>query len=186
MAMFEHLRQSLRDLLEGRVAPADRRALLAQMRDTLVQARVGLHDLREGVAATRRKLELERREHETVERRRRLAEGIGDTETVAIADRYVKLHAERLAVLERKLGAQEDELALAESEIESMTRDLKAASAGVGTMPPPGAAEQDPAGLEESETLRQEIDSLGRSQRREAADARADEMLEALKRRMGK
>ena len=184
--MFEHLRQSLRDLLEGRVAPADRREMLAQMRDTLVQARVGLHDLREGVVATRKRLELERREHETVERRRRLAEGIGDTETVGIADRYVKLHAERLAVLVRKLEAQEDELALAESEIESMTRDLRAAAAGVGTAAPPGAAETDPAGLGESEALQQELDALGRSQRRDMADARAEEMLDALKRRMGK
>lgn len=182
--MFEHLRQSLRDLLEGRVAPADRRDLLAQMRDTLVQARVGLHDLREGVASTRKKLDLERREHETVERRRKLAEGIGDAETVAIADKYVKLHSERMAVLVRKLEAQEAELALAESEIESMTRDLKAAAAGIGTAPPPSPA--DPAGLDEAETLRQELDSLGRARRRDAADARADEMLEALKRRMGK
>ena len=184
--MFENLRQSLRDLLEGRVAPADRRELLAQMRDTLVQARVGLHDLRTGVDATRKRLELERREHETVERRRRLAEGIGDVETVAIADRYVKLHSERLAVLVRKLEAQEDELALAESEIESMTRDLKAAAAGVGTAAPPGPAETDPAGLDDAERLRQELDALGRSRRRDVADARADEALEALKRRMGK
>ena len=184
--MFENLRQSLRDLLEGRVAPADRRELLAQMRDTLVQARVGLHDLRAGVDATRKRLALERREHETVERRRRLAEGIGDSETVAIADRYVKLHGERMAVLERKLGAQEDELALAESEIESMTRDLKAAAAGVGMAAPPGAAETDPAGLDETERLRQDLDALGRSRRRDVADAHADEMLDALKRRMGK
>lgn len=184
--MFENLRQSLRDLLEGRVAPADRRELLAQMRDTLVQARVGLHDLRTGVDATRKRLAMEQREHETVERRRRLAEGIGDAETVAIADRYVKLHAERLAVLVRKLEAQEDELALAESEIESMTRDLKAAAAGVGTAAPPGAAETDPAGLDDAERLRQELDGLGRSRSRDVADARADEMLEALKRRMGK
>lgn len=189
--MFEHLRETLRDLMEARVAPADRRALLAQMKDTLVQARVGLADLRSGIATTRSRLEAERRELATVERRRALAEGIGDTETVGIAERYQRMHAERVAVLERKLEAQEAELFLAEGEVDGMTKDLKAAMAGVGSatplsIDPMADPSTDPTGLGEDEALQRELDAMGRSRGREAKDARAEEMLAALKRRMGK
>lgn len=185
--MFEHLRESLRDLLNGRVAPGDRREVLARMKDSLVQAKVGLADLRGGVEATRIRLAAEQRELETVERRKRLAEGIGDADTVSVAERYVRLHGERVAVLTRKLEAQEAELYLVEGEIESMTTELRSAMAGVGSAPSVGAEQgADPLAADEAETLRQQLDQLGRSRMREAAEHRADEMLAALKRRMGK
>jgi hypothetical protein len=184
--VFEHLRETLRDLMNGRVAPADRRDVLARMKDSLVQAKLALSDLRGGVEHTRKRLAVEQRELETVERRKRLAEGISDTETVAIADRYVKLHGERVAVLARKLEAQEAELSLVESEIEGMTTDFKAALAGVGSAASLSADGADPLGADEAESLRQQLDQLGRSRMREAAEQRADEMLAALKRRMGK
>ena len=157
------------------------------MKDSLVQAKVGLADLRGGLETTRSRLAVERRELETVERRKRLAEGIDDAETVSIAERYVRLHGERVDVLARKLEAQEAELSLVETEIDDMTREFKSALAGVGSAPSlssePGA---DPLATDEAETLRQELDQLGRSSLREAAEQRADEMLAALKRRMGK
>ncbi|HUF26891.1 MAG TPA: hypothetical protein VMM18_07925 [Gemmatimonadaceae bacterium] len=185
--MFEHLRQSLRDLLDGRVAPGDRRALLAQMKDTLVQARIGVADLQSGVETTQARLARERHELETIERRKRLAAGIGDAETVGVAERYERMHGERIAVLARKLEAQEAELFLLRGELESMTTDFKAAMAGVGSGFAPGVqGGADPAELDGAEALRQQLDSLGRSQGRAAADSRAEEMLEALKRRMGK
>ncbi|MCC7002657.1 MAG: hypothetical protein IT357_10930, partial [Gemmatimonadaceae bacterium] len=58
--MFESLRATLSDLLGGRVAPADRRAVLADMKGALIQAKMGVEDLREGVEFTRRRLAEER------------------------------------------------------------------------------------------------------------------------------
>ena len=54
--MFEQFRQSLRDLMDRSTPPEERRAGLAQMKQTLVQARMGLDDLRTGIARTRQRL----------------------------------------------------------------------------------------------------------------------------------
>src|SRR4029450_10366672 len=87
--MFEDVRRAFRDLLHGTPPSGDaRRSILAQMRETLVQARMGPDDLRKGVEETRARLARERSELETVRRRRQLAEGIKDAETVAVAERY--------------------------------------------------------------------------------------------------
>ena len=104
--MFEQFRQSLRDLMDRSTPPEDRRAGLAQMKQTLVQARMGLDDLRSGIAQTRQRLAAEARELETVRRRKGLAAGINDAETVALAEKYEARHAERTGVLARKLSAQ--------------------------------------------------------------------------------
>ena len=114
--MFESLRKSLDDLLSRSTPPEERRQIVSRMRDTLVQAKVGLQDLRDALAQSRKRLETERQELDTVQRRKRLAEQIGDAETVRIAVQYEQMHAERLEVLTRKLEAQESELALAERE----------------------------------------------------------------------
>lgn len=129
--MFEKLRQSLDDLLARATRPEDRRAVLAQMRDALVHARVGLDGLRDGVRQTQKRLEAERRELETMTRRKGLAQGINDAETVAIAGRFERQHGEKVAVLEAKLQAQQAELALVEREIEDMGTELKRAMAGI-------------------------------------------------------
>lgn len=191
--MFSDIRQALRDLLQGNVPPEGRRELLHVMKDTLVRARLALDDLREGVASTRKRLERERGELETVKRRKGLAEGIGDAETVNIASRFEAQHAERVAVLERKLEAQESELALVERELTEMTQQYRAAAAGVGAGLRSGAVPTaDPAGLEPETlddtgaTLNRELDGLHRAQRRAAAEADADARLAELKRRMGK
>ncbi|MGH2670423.1 MAG: hypothetical protein ACRDH5_15135, partial [bacterium] len=131
--MFEEIRQALRDLIAGNVPPNERRPMLADMRETLVRARMALDDLRRGCDETRRRLEHEVREHETAERRRALAEQIGDTQTEEIARKFATHHAERIAVLQRKLESQEAELALVQGEVEEMTTQLKAAVAGAGS-----------------------------------------------------
>jgi hypothetical protein len=203
--MFENLRRSLRDMLGGATTPEDRRAVLAQMRDTLVQAKVGLHDLREGVTQARERLEAERRELETVRRRGRLAAGIGDQETVAIAARYEVLHGEKVAVLERRVAAQEAELAVAEREVAEMTAELKRAAAGIGVSPPAadpiagaataggGAPDGTAGSVPGSETtdplhdpVGSELEALARARERSARERAAEEQLAALKRRMGK
>jgi len=192
--MFEDVRQAFRDLLRGTPPSGDaRRSIVAQMRETLVQARMGLDDLRKGVIETRARLVRERAELETVRRRKQLAEGIKDAETVAIAERYEKQHAERATLLERKLETQEAELAMVEREVGEMNAELKLAAAGANPGVSAGPARDAPTGepvaddpTSENAGLRDEIDGLARSRRRADAESAADEKLAALKRRMGK
>ena len=128
--MFDDVRQAFRDLLRGTPPSGDaRRSIVAQMRETLVQARMGLDDLRKGVVETQARLSRERSELETVRRRKQLAASINDAETVAVAERYEKQHAERAALLERKLETQEAELAMVEREVGEMSSEFKLAAA---------------------------------------------------------
>jgi len=192
--VFESLRKSLDDLLSRSTPPEERRQIVSRMRDTLVQAKVGLQDLRDGVAQSKRRLEQERRELDTVQRRKRLAEQINDEETVRLATQYEQLHAERFAVLQRKVEAQESELALAEREVAQMMTELRQAASGI-----PSAGERSNAavsaamdeiesemGAGKNESLRDEIDGLSRARTRADHEADAARKLEELKRRMGK
>ena len=186
--MFEKLRQTLNDALRSASHPDDRRAVIAEMKATLVQARIGVDDLRTGVQRTRSRLAAERQELETVRRRRGLAQQINDLETVAVAEKYERHHAERVSVLERKLEAEEGDLALAEAEVAQMLAEFKGAAAG-HPAPGPGAEAAAMAELDEMETrdpLRDSLDQMGRDRTRAARDAVADEQLAALKRRMGR
>ena len=131
--MFDEVRQAFRELLHGNVSPEGRRELISVMKDTLVHARLAMDDLREGVEATRKRVTREQMELETIRRRKGLAQGVNDAETVLVAERFVAQHAERLAVLELKLAAQEGELALVERDVAEMREQLKAALAGVGS-----------------------------------------------------
>ena len=193
--MFESLRKSLNDLLARATPPEERREVVSRMRDTLVQAKMGLEDLRDGLAKSRKRLEAEKQEAETVQRRKRLAEQIGDAETVRVATEYETLHAQKIQVLSRKLEAQESELALAEQEVTQMMRELRAAASGAGPLPGRGAgAVNDALNELESELdtgaagepLRQEIDAMSRSRARAEREEDAARRLEELKRRMGK
>ena len=192
--MFESLRKSLDDLLSRSTPPEERRQIVSRMRDTLVQAKVGLQDLRDGLAQSKRRLEQERRELDTVQRRKRLAEQISDAETVRLATQYEQMHAERLAVLERKVEAQESELALAERDVAQMMTELRQAASGI-----PSAGERSNAsvsaamdeiesemGSGKNESLRDEIEGLSRARTRADHEADAARKLEELKRRMGK
>ena len=183
--MFEDIREALRDLMSGRVAPNERRAVLADMRETLVRARMGLDDLRRGVEETRKRLAQEVRDHETAERRRTLAAEIGDKETETIAVRFTAHHAERVAVFQRKLDSQEAELALVDGEVTEMTAQLKAAMAGAGSGLRDAAPSAETLGGDD-ESLRAELDGMRRAETRAARDAAAEERLAELKRRMGK
>ena len=195
--MFESLRKSLDDLLSRATPPEERRQIVSRMRDTLVQAKMGLQDLRDALEKSRRRLEAERRELDTVQRRKRLAEQINDSETVRLATQYEQLHAERLEVLTRKLEAQESELALAERDVSQMMNELRAAASGIGPATDrSGNAAAMNAAMDEVEselgggagdgTLREEIEGLSRARTREDREADAARRLEELKRRMGK
>jgi hypothetical protein len=101
--VFEGFRRSFDDLLARATRPEERRAVASRMRETLVQAKAGLNDLRDGVEKARQRLAVEERELATVRRRKGLAEGIGDRQTVDIATKYEQMYAEREADAARRL-----------------------------------------------------------------------------------
>jgi hypothetical protein len=186
LSLFDELRVSIDDLLRGRTAPADRAAQIRSMKQALVHARLAVDDLRDGVRVTERRLETERAELTTVRRRRDLAAGIGDTETVAVATRYEAQHAERIAVLETKLVAQSAEVELAERELAEMTAQLRSAAVGVGDGPAPRPPSDADLGLPDDSGLAGELNELRRASERAAKEREADARLEELKKRMGR
>ena len=181
--MFEELKDSLRELISTHLSPDDRRVAVHGMRDALVRAKLGLDDLRDGVAQTRARLSQEAGDLATSERRRLLAEQIQDAETIAVAAKFAEQHRERVAVLRPKLVAQEAELALAEREVADMTQQLRLAASGAMANPAPAATVPDE--LDSDAALARDFDSLSRAQAREARDLDADARLAELKRRMG-
>lgn len=187
--MFDSFRQSLNDLMDRATPPEERRAVLTRMKQTLVQARMGVDDLRTGVATARQRLDAETRELETMRRRKAAATAINDAETIALAGKYEAVHAERADVLRRKLDAQEAELSLVEREVADMTAELKQAMVGAGEKAGSFAADaraEADAALDPSTNVAEEIDALSRAGARSAREAEAEQRLAELKRRMGK
>lgn len=188
LLVFESLRETLNDLIGGRIAPAARRGVIADMKPALVLAKMGVEDLQQGVEVTRGRLATEREALATAERRGQMALGIGDTETAELATKFMAQHAERIAVLERKLEAQEAEHALAEREYQGMVAQLKQANSGVGSgATAESAGPSDEAlGLRDDAKLNAELDAVTRQGRRAEKEAFADAALEELKKRMKK
>lgn len=195
--MFEQLRASFRAMLDAARSPDDRRAVLADMKDSVLRARLGIDDLQRGIELAQRRLDEGRAELETIRRRKTLAANVGDQETVGVAERFEALQAERVSVLERKLETQQAELALVEREVAGMTTDLRRAMDGVPLGDPSSAgapstgsgAGADATGIDPLDpdgVLREEIDALGRRQARASREADADARLAELKRRLGK
>ena len=187
--MFERLRDAINAALDA-ASPGDPRAAVPMMREAVIQARAAIEAMRQDLKLTEQRLAHERVQLADAERRGRLASGIQDQETVDVAERFAAKHRERVEILERKLEAQRSELVLAEREygemkaqlveaerqrpaadaarsVESAWRDLEAAG---GTRPETDVKD---------ELLRSQID-------RSAREARAEEQLQALKRKMGK
>ena len=188
--MFERLRSALQAALDSATPPPDLREIAGRMQEAVIEAKAGVSAMREALAQAEKELAHARAEVETTTRRRDLAAGIQDAETVEVADRYLARQQERAAVLERKVAAQREELALAERDLGEMqaqladatkhrtaheadrSRDAAWASLGAAGMDRP---EVDV----EQEQLRAQMD-------RAAREAVADQKLEELKKRMGK
>jgi len=157
------------------------------MKGTIVQATMGVDDLREALSWSQKKLAAEQSELATVRRRKELATGIQDAETTAVAERFEKQHAERAEVLAEKIAAQTRELELAERELGEMKAELRSAMAGV-----PGAAPSSTEGLEDpleddgGAKTSSEIDALVRQRSRADRDAEAQRRLDEMKKNMGK
>lgn len=153
------------------------------MRDAVIAARAALAVMRDQIGATERELEAERRQLLDAERRGRLAAEIGDQETVTVAQHFAGKHASRVSVLERKLGAQRDEMALAEHELADMTEQLKAADRDRVAAEAADRVAAAQAGMgpvdAEDELLKGRLD-------RAAREAAAEQQLEALKQKLGK
>lgn len=111
------------------------------LRQALVQFKVAIGELREGLERIERELATARREADDYQRRGALAARIDDQETVTIAAEFAAKAAERIDLLERKVIVQRDELAMAEREYEATRQQFQQASRGV----PPDAAPGDTA-----------------------------------------
>lgn len=131
-------------------------------------ARVGVDDLRRGLAEARARVEAARAELETTRRRGRLAAEVQDTETVTVADRFAASQAERVSVLEAKAEVQAREVRLAEQELAEMTAEYRRLAA-TGQMHASGS---DTSGADAPDVT--------------AGPADPEALLAALKRRMGK
>jgi hypothetical protein len=184
--VFERLRDAFQAALDA-ASPGDLRDLAGRMREAVIEAKVGVREMREALARTEAELGAERQRLADAERRGRLAGEIQDGETVAVAERFAAKHRERVDVLERKLAAQRDELALAERELGEMQGQLeRAAKARTGG----GSVEQAWRDLEAAGGTRPGVDprdellkaDMDRAQR----EAEAQRQLEELKKRMRK
>lgn len=91
-----------------------------------MEAKLGLDRMRESLGATESELVAERKQLDDAERRGRLAAQVSDAETVVVAERFAGRHRERVAMLERKLAVQRDELMLGERELEEMAAQYRA------------------------------------------------------------
>lgn len=188
--VFEGLRERLERLLAEDDPASRTRAQLSRFRETLIDAKAGVQQMREALVKTERKLERERKHLADAERRGRLAAGISDQETAEVAERFAAKHRGRVSVLERKLAAQQDELALAEREVADMTRRMKEAKLG---LPPDGQTDSvkqawrdlEAAGAPNPETdLRDEL--LGSELDRRAKEQAVEVQLEHLKSKVKK
>jgi hypothetical protein len=125
--MFESLRTRLEQFLADATPPADRGAEASAIRQSLVEMKAAVMGLRDALAASEQDLAAERRQLEDADRRGRLAQGIGDAETAEVAQRFIERHRERAAVLERKIGVQREELALADREMTELAGRVRSA-----------------------------------------------------------
>lgn len=187
--MFERLRDAINAALDA-AAPGDSRSVIPMMREAVIQARASLEAMRQDLRLTEQRLEHERGQLADAERRSRLASGIQDQETVEVADRFAAKHRERVEVLEGKLDAQRRELTLAEREYEEMKAQLIAAERERPAADAARSVEAAWRDLEAAGGTRPETDvrdELLRSKLdRSAREARAEEQLQELKRKMGK
>jgi hypothetical protein len=188
--VFERLRDAFRAALDA-AGPGDVRELTARMREAVIEAKVGVREIRDALARTEAELGAERQHLADAERRGRLAAEIQDKETVEVAERFATRHREHVAVLERKLAAQRDELALAERELSEMQSQLEQAARARGPGGTGARSVEDawrdvqaaggarPGVDPRDELLRSDLDRARR-------EAQADRQLEELKKRMKK
>jgi len=130
--VFEKLRETVEVILAAATPVGDARDVVARMHDAVVEARTSLMEMSDQLSDTERRFDKERQNLEDAERRGKLAGGIGDKETVEVAEEFAAKHRERAAVLTLKIDAQRAELALAEREFAQMREQFKRARTQLG------------------------------------------------------
>lgn len=175
--MFERLRQAVNAALDAATPPPDWRDLRNQLYRAAVDGRAAVMQLRDALQQTERDLAAERSQLEAAQRRGTLAAGIGDSETVAVAERFTARHGERVAMLEQKLAAQRTELALIERDVDEVVSRLRDVEQR-GGVPPEGSRIQPPPDVDDA--------ALGDRLDRKAREADAEARLRELKNRMGR
>jgi hypothetical protein len=163
---------------------------IQRMRAAVLETRTALGRLRDEIATGEAALAVERRQRDDAERRGRMARDIGDVETAGLAERFTARHAERVAVLERKVAVLGEEAGLLERDLAEMLEQLDRAERVGGGSGSGARSSGSPTGSqpsadhvrtpsEESEILRARMD-------RAAREKAAEDQLAALKRKMGK
>jgi hypothetical protein len=153
----------------------DTRAYTDGLYQALLDTKVAIAGLHDALRVTRRELDAERGKLADAERRGVLATEIGDSETADLAGIWAKKHGERVALLERKLPVQEDELRMAERQLEEFTEQYKHAKRGV----PPGVVSAGSGVPEDDEAQHFQLDERAR-------EAQVRDQLAELKRKLGR
>jgi hypothetical protein len=149
----------------------------AGLRAALVEFKIGISQLGDALTRSERELAAARREAADYARRRELASGIDDHETVRIADEFTAKARERVDLLERKVIVQRDELAIAEREYDATMQRFQAASRGLplDAAPPGGGG----LGAEAMSSVDQAVMD------RRAKEAAVEAQLAHLKKKLG-
>jgi uncharacterized coiled-coil protein SlyX len=175
--VFERLRAAVNAALDAATPPPDWRDLRNELHRAAVDGRAALLQLRDALAKAERELASERRQLEDAQRRGTLAADVGDAETVAVAERFVARHGERVAMLEQKVAAQQTELTLTQRDVDEVVQRLKDLELRAGVSAE-GSRVQPPQDVDDSE--------LGATLDRAGREAEAEARLRELKNRMGR
>ncbi|HPF62301.1 MAG: hypothetical protein KC544_06380 [Gemmatimonadetes bacterium] len=171
---FEDIKSHLDRLFAYRPAGSSKEQA-AGLRGALVEMKAALGELREALAVTEAELVRARKDLADSERRRDLAAGIEDAETVRVAEEHLTRVRGRLDLLERKVLVQRDEVIMADREYEQMRAQYQRASQGLPLDPPRAVGGEDGTAPDEDPFLDRRI--------REAA---VDAQLEMLKKKLGR
>jgi hypothetical protein len=183
--MFESVKTRLEKLLRDHTR-SDPRAYTSALREALLEAKVGVSTMRSALVKSEEELRREQRQLSDAERRGRLALEVPDQKTVTLAQQFAQRHRERIAVLERKISVQRDELVLAEREVEEMLGQVRGGSTGAdgdslraAWRDIQAAGGDHPDAAPDDERLRSEADS-------KLKDMAVDAQLAFLKKKFGK
>lgn len=113
------------------------------LREALLEFKVGVGQLQEGLQRTEAELGRAREEVTVYTRRGVMAADIGDEETRSIAEEFLAKSRERVDLLERKVVVQRDELFLAERDYAATRERFQAARLGVNPPSEPGLGSLD-------------------------------------------
>jgi hypothetical protein len=148
------------------------------MEREIVSARGALAKLDDEIRRTDRAAAAEREGEDVCRRREALAREAADEETVRVAAEFAARHAQRAAVLTRKLAVLQEERDLLARDVDEMQRVI--ATAAPATAGPAAPRERMSPTRDEDAARDREFSNLERDARERAAAER----LEELKRRM--